>query len=397
MRTAALVLLLAAPAFADTLDVGPDRRFATPADALAAAKPGDVIQIHPRADGKPWEGVALRVTIPRLTIKALPATHQVTLSGAGFDYSGQGAVPRAIIQFDPEASDGLVENLELRDARNQTHNAAGVRINQANRVSIRGCRIAGNDMGIMSNGALKDKTGADQLIEGCTITANGSDKDPGFNHNLYLGGTSVTVRACEVSGSTTGHNLKSRAHFTLIEYNHIHDAANLEIDLVDEKGNTDAPQSDAIILGNFIDKAKDCKGNRGVIHFGKDGKADRTGCAFIALNTIRTPFVSPVVSLNAPGASLRFDDNVVLDRDEKQRGVLIKLEGPTSESTAGGGNRWPAAFGDRQRIDAGDPIPWDDLHIRWPDGRRPTLKQYLGVGRLADRRPAVTGAGDLLK
>lgn len=392
-----VALLVVSSALADTLHVGPDRKFASPAEALAAAKPGDTILIHPRADGKPWEGVALRVTIPKLTISCLPSVHPVVLSGAGFDYSGQGAVPRAIIQFDPEASGGVVENLELKDARNQTHNAAGVRINQASRVTVRGCRISGNDMGIMSNGLLKDKTAADQLIEGCVITANGSDKEPGYNHNLYLGGTSVTVRGCEISNSTTGHNVKSRAHITLIEYNHIHDAANLEIDLVDEKGNTDAPQSDAIILGNFIDKAKDCKGNRGVIHFGKDGKADRTGCAFIALNTIRTPFVSPVVSLNAPGASLRFDDNVVLDRGDKQRGVLVQLEGPTVESTAGGGNRWPDAFTGRQRIDAGDPIAWEDLHLRWPDGKRPPLKEYRGPGNVVDRKPAVTGAGELLK
>ena len=390
-------LLLASAILADTLDVGPDRKYASPADALAAAKPGDTILIHPRADGKPWEGVALRITIPRLTITALPSTHPVTLSGTGFDYSGEGSMPRAIIQFDPEASGGVVENLELKDARNQSHNAAGVRINQASGVTVRACRISGNDMGVMSGGSFKDKTGADQLIEGCTILANGCDKDPGFNHNLYLGGTSVTVRGCEISGSTTGHNLKSRAHFNLIEYNHIHDAANYEIDLVDEKGNTDALSSDAIILGNFIDKARDCKGNRGVLHFGKDGQADHTGCAFIVMNTIRTTFVSPVVTLNAAGASLVFDDNVVLDRGEKQHGVLVQLDGPTPESTTGRGNRWPETFTGGQRIAAGDPVAWEDLHLRWPDGKRPGLKQYLGVGNIADRKPAVNGAGDLLK
>ena len=78
------------------------------------------------------------------------------------------------------------------------------------------------------------------------IEKNGDLKEPGQNHNLYLGGTSVTVRGCEIASSLTGHNLKSRAHQNWIEYNFIHDSANRELDLVDGEGNTDAPNSAAM-------------------------------------------------------------------------------------------------------------------------------------------------------
>jgi hypothetical protein len=104
-------------------------------------------------------------------------------------------------------------------------------INQANSIIVRDCVIHHNDMGIMSNGDGTPDTATDQRIEGCLIHSNGDPADPGFNHNLYLGGTSVTLIGCEVHSSLTGHNVKSRAHRTTVLASFIHDAANREFDL----------------------------------------------------------------------------------------------------------------------------------------------------------------------
>ncbi|MFN8219030.1 MAG: hypothetical protein U0S12_02720 [Fimbriimonadales bacterium] len=60
--------------------------------------------------------------------------------------------------------------------------------------------------------------------------------DPGYNHNLYLGGTSVTIQFCEIYGALTGHNLKSRAHFTRVQYNLHPRLREPEMDLVDARG-----------------------------------------------------------------------------------------------------------------------------------------------------------------
>ena len=129
-----------------------------------------------------------------------------------------------------------------------------MRINAAKNVTIGDCEIYDNDMGIMSGGAVNDEHAAEnQLIENCKIHANGNAKDSGYNHNLYLGGTSAVISHCEIFGSLTGHNLKSRAHFNRIEYCYIHDAANREIDLV-EGWDTERAESNALLIGNVIVK-----------------------------------------------------------------------------------------------------------------------------------------------
>lgn len=306
--------LVASAARADTLEVGPGRPFSRIEDAAAQARPGDVILIHPLSDGRAYERTAVFVRQPKLTFRGVPAPGQrwVKISGKGFDYSGAGSTPRAIIQFNRGTDDCVVENLELCDARNDSQNGAGIRINQANNVVVRHCSIHDNDMGMMSNGDGSDRFGDGQRIEHCIIYHNGSADRPGYNHNLYLGGAGVTIRFCEIHSSTTGHNVKCRAHRTRVEYCFVHDSANREFDLVDA-GETELPGSDAVLVGNVIVKDPRCEGNRAVIHFGQDGGKPRNGTLFLVMNTIVTPFVAPVVELSSPGAKARMVGNLIAD------------------------------------------------------------------------------------
>jgi len=391
---AAALVVLAPLVSADTLNVGDGQPFARPEEALAKARAGDEIVLHPHKDGSPYAKVALLVRTPRVTIRSADAAHAVVLSGAGFEYSGRGAVPRAIVQFDPGAEGCVLENLELTAARNESFNGAGVRINQANNVTIRGCRIHHNDMGVMSNGELAAKTGANQLIEGCVITDNGTAKQPGQNHNLYLGGSSVTVRGCEIARSLTGHNLKSRAHFNWIEYNYLHDSANRELDLVDAAGNTDVPDSHAVLLGNFIVKKRGITGNKAVIHFGKDGKAAHDGTIYLAHNTIVTPYVSPVVDLSG-GRGAVFLNNRIEDGGALQAGVLISSR-RTGASFSGAGNALPAGFlaALPQSVQQGDAVPWEQLKLPWQGKAAEHLLEYRAAGELRIRSdPGSAGAG----
>lgn len=309
------------------LEVGPGLAYARPEAALAAAHAGDRIEVHPAAGGA-YARTALLVRIPNLTIVGVGAKagEQVRLDGAGFDYSGVGSIPRAIVQFDPDADGCVLEGFELSGASNTSHNGAGVRINQADHVSVRGCVIHDNNMGIMSNGGPAGSAVA-QRIEGCLIHSNGAVSDPGFSHNLYLGGTSVVMRACEVRSSTAGHNIKSRAHYTRVEYCWVHDSANREFDLVDGAGDTDIPGSHAVILGCLIDKSRDTAGNRGVINFGQDGGHDHAGMLYIVNSTVVTPYVSPVVTLSAPGASLFVANSLFTDAGSGQRNQVLAALG----------------------------------------------------------------------
>lgn len=327
-----VVTMLCEETAAAVLEVGPGQKFQRLEDANKAAQAGDTIRVHPRAKGAPYEKVAVFVTKPQLTFVAVRKKRgpRVTLSGAGFDYSGRGRVPRGIFQFQKGSDGGQVRGFVLTEAHNQSHNGAGVRINQANNITIADCEIHHNDMGVQSNGDGTLNAAKQQLIESCKVHHNGNKKDPGYNHNFYLGGASATIRFCEVFSPLTGHNVKSRAHFNLIEYSYIHDSLNREFDLVDGK-ETSLPGSHTVLRGNVIVKAAVPKGNKGVIHFGQDGGKDHNGAIFLIHNTILTPYQSAVVELSAKSTRAELYNNIVDSAGTKQRRqVLLSARGKAS-------------------------------------------------------------------
>ena len=339
----AVMLALPGAAQAETLEVGPGKAYPDILSALARARPGDVILVHPLDGGKAYERPAVLVRKPAVTFKAQAGKdgRRVRLDGGGYDYSGRGSVPRAIFQFDPGADGCVLEGFELFGAHNDSHNGAGLRINQANNVTIRDCEIHGCDMGIMSNGNGTPRSAVNQRIERCLIHSNGTQKEPGQNHNLYLGGASVTLSACEVHSSITGHNVKSRAHVTGVEYCYIHDSANREFDLVDARGDTTAAGSDAVLVGNIVVKDPKCEGNRTVIHFGQDGGNEHDGTLWLVHNTIVTPFVSPVVDLSAAKAGAKLINNIIWDGGSGQRNqVLVKLSKAARADGVSGSGNW---------------------------------------------------------
>ncbi|MDF1667855.1 MAG: right-handed parallel beta-helix repeat-containing protein, partial [Planctomycetota bacterium] len=320
----AFSLLSGNVATAGVLEVGPGRQFPRIEAANKAARPGDTILVYPRKKGAAYEKVAVFVTKPRLTFLAArkKKSPRVMLSGQGFDYSGKGSVPRGIFQFQKGSDGGTVKGFALTEAHNKSHNGAGVRINQANSITVTDCEIHHNDMGVQSNGDGTLKAGMHQLISHCKVHHNGNKKDPGYNHNFYLGGASAVIRFCEVFEPLTGHNIKSRAHFNLVEYNYIHDSLNREFDLVDGK-ETGLPGSHSILRGNIIVKAKPAKGNKGVIHFGQDGGKDHNGTLYLVHNTILSPYLSPVVELSAKNAKAEFYNNIIDSAGTKQRKQVL--------------------------------------------------------------------------
>lgn len=335
---------------AATLEVGPGKRFGQIEQANALAQPGDVVLVYPQPANHPYEKTAVFVRQKNLTFRAVPSHGRrwVPVSGQGFNYSGVGSTPRAIFQFNRGTDGCILEGFELLGAHNDSHNGAGVRINQANHVAIRNCSIHNNDMGIMSNGDGTPATAVDQRIEFCEIHHNGDQKQPGQNHNLYLGGTSVMLRFCEVHHSLTGHNVKSRAHDTRVEYCYVHDSANREFDLVDDR-DTARPDSHAVLLGDIIVKDPKCSGNHAVIHFGQDGGRDHGGTLYLLFNTVITPFVSPVVELSAPNAKARLVGNLVSDGGQRQHGqqVASVRGGARTQNVTGNENWFSGDFGNK--------------------------------------------------
>lgn len=342
-----LAVALAAPAaWARELQVGPGKEFARIEQALGRAGSGDVILVFPLPNDQPYEKTALLVQKKNVTFRGVmgPDAKRVKVSGKGYDYSGDKGTPRAIFQFSSGGDGCTVENFELYEARNRESNGAGVRCNGANDITVRNCEIRDNDNGAMSDGDKSLKTCVNFRFENCVIHHNGSSKNPGQTHNLYLMGTSVALSGCEVFGSTVGHNVKSRAHLTLLEACYIHDSQNREIDLVDADGITSVPDSHAILVGNVI--VKNPKGDNGeVIHFGQDGGHERDGTLFLVHNTIVTPLNTAVIDLSSSKAKVAMFNNIIWDGGGAKGGQKLAAanRGGARLDNVSGANNWMSA------------------------------------------------------
>ncbi|NNM88954.1 MAG: hypothetical protein HKL95_10600 [Phycisphaerae bacterium] len=392
----ALATIASSSASAAVLQVGPGHQFHSIARAVRVARPGDIIKVWPLPDGTAYRQVAVLMKKPRITIESALPGRYVKINGQGFDYSGRQPLPRAIFQFDPTADGCTLRGFDLAGAHNNSFNGAGVRINAANHIVIRNCCIHGNDMGIMSNGELSHHTGAGQVIEDSLITKNGTFHQAGYNHNLYLGGTSALIHGCEISDSLTGHNLKSRAHITWVEYCYIHGSANRELDLVDDRGNTNQPHSDAVVLGCIIIKKRKMSGNREVINFGRDGGANHTGTLYLVHNTIFTPYYTGALVLSAPGAKLVMVDNKILN--PSHHAVLLDcINGALVRNLTGAGNWISPAYGALAKRLGGPMIPWRSLKLPWQriHLRPQPLLRFAGLGHLIRYRHPQPGAGPL--
>src|ERR1035437_6522884 len=150
MRTVLRLALLAALAgggacsLAATYRVGPTRTYHT-VGSVPSLNPGDVVEIDPATynEVKRWTrpGTAAQPIIVRGVGAARPL----------FDATGQtvdGALPHPRAVFQVEADFVTLENLEFQNARNGD-NGAGIRVTSGNNVTVRNCRIAMCDMGIM--------------------------------------------------------------------------------------------------------------------------------------------------------------------------------------------------------------------------------------------------------
>ena len=331
---------------ATIFEVGSGKAYTRIEDAYEFSHPGDTIRIFCLPNGRAYEKVAINLDRANIRFVGVPnAEGQLPrISGKGFDYSGVGRVPRAVFQFNPQTDKCRVSRLEIFGAHNDSHNGAAIRINEANHITVMECDIHENDMGIMSNGDYAKMSGAEQRIERSHIHHNGDASDPGFNHNLYLGGTSAFVLGCEIDHSLTGHNFKSRAHYNRLEGCYLHDSANRECDFVDDAKTTLSQNSHSLLLNCILVKAKESMGNRDVIHFGQDGNNAHNGALFLVQNTIITPYVSPVVTLSTRGSSLQIHNNIVYDGGGFQNGqVLVAVSNGAALSQVRGSHNWLSA------------------------------------------------------
>ena len=250
---AILSLLLSGPAYAATLQVGPQRVLKLPSEAAKVAKDGDVVAI----DAGVYPGDV-----------AIWPQHRLTLRGVGgrahLDAIGKAAEGKAIWVI--KGNDITVENIEFSGARVPDLNGAGIRF-EGTHLTIRNSHFHDNEMGILTG----VNPLSDILIEGSEFNNNTVDyrRYGRLGHNIYIGNVRrFTLRNSYIHDANIGHNVKSRAKENYILYNRIMDERNGSSYLVDlpDGGNS-------YIIGNLFRQSENTD-NPAMIAFAAEHNRD---------------------------------------------------------------------------------------------------------------------------
>ncbi len=151
--------------------------------------------------------------------------------------------------------------------------------------------------------------------------------------------------------ATTGHNVKSTAHFIRIEYSYVHHSSNREFDLVGAS-DTALAGAHAVLLGNIIAKDPRTQGNRSVINFGQQGGrgTGQGGTLYLIHNTIVTPFTSPVIDLSTAKAKAVLLGNIFDDGGRTRNNQTLgrgQRGGASANNISGIGNWLAPGFANR--------------------------------------------------
>lgn len=256
--------LIALPAAAAVIVVGPDGRPNAFAWALREARDGDEIHLLP---GR-YKGAVGVVTQRRLTLRGLGAERPVLLA------DGKSAEDKAILVV--REGHVRLENLEFRGARVVDGNGSGVRFEKG-RLEVLRCAFFDNEHGLLTG---NDRDAELEIRD--SEFAHAPRVVGGLNHLLYVG----TIRRLAVLGSRfhggfEGHLLKSRARENYIAYNMIRDggdgAASYEVDL--PNGGL------ASLVGNVISQSPRTQ-NPVLVSYGAEGRLWDDNALALSHNTL---------------------------------------------------------------------------------------------------------------
>jgi len=322
LRTIVLLAALATPA-AQVYQVGPGKTYPTLA-SLPALAPGDIVEVYSGtyAETKRWSNPGTAAA--PIIIRGMGATRPI-IDATGKNVNGVLPNPRAVFQV--EASYVVIENVELRNARNGD-NGAGVRVTSFGATTVgvvlRNLKLTSCDMG------LQNDSSDNLLIESCEIAGNGTSLRDGYSHNVYLGGIKTTLQYCWIHDSTNGINFKTRGHYTELLYNYISDSQDGELDLVDDPVTATA-NSHVVMIGNVVVSKPRLSGYNSTrfIHMGQDSGGNRLGTLYLFNNTLVAGEASiAFLNTNASGSSIVARNNIFVGSSTLGSGTI------------GGSNNW---------------------------------------------------------
>jgi len=270
------LLLVAPPAEATTLRVGPGRALETPSEAAAVARDGDVVEI----DAGTYVGDVATWTQDDLTLRGVGGEAHLKADGR----SAQGKAIWVI------AGDRTrVENIELSGATVPDGNGAGIRQEGAGLTVVK-CSFHHNQNGILAG---VNQRSTIKILRS-RFQSNGAGD--GQTHNLYIGDVRrLVVKGSVFAGARQGHEIKSRAETTRIVAN-----------LIMDRGSTasyslDLPNGgDTLIAGNVIEQGPRSP-NRTLVSYGAEGFTHDSRRLWVVNNTFINRQTSGTVLAPAAG------------------------------------------------------------------------------------------------
>ncbi len=244
------------------LRVGPGERYELPGAAAEAAQNGDVVDIAAgtyKGDVAVWRA------------------HDVLICGLGagaqLEANGKAAEGKAIWVIKGDRV--RVENVGFSGAKVSGMNGAGIRA-EGNDLTVRQCRFTNNENGILAG----DRGDSTITVEHSEFTHNGAGD--GRSHNIYVGKIKrLEIRYSTLQEALVGHQVKSRARETWIEYSRMMDGAG-------GRGSyeVDVPNGGRVVLvGNVIQKGADAD-NWTLIAYGAEGVQYTDSRLYVANNTL---------------------------------------------------------------------------------------------------------------
>ncbi len=213
------------------LRVGADAPYQHIADAAAAARDGDVVEIAPGD----YPGDVVIWPQSDLLVRGVGGRPHVSADG-------RYVARRDVWLF--TGDEVVVENVEISGARSpEFGNGAAIRHTGRN-LTLRHVHLHHSENGLLTAKRPESST----LIEFSEFDHNGAGD--GLTHNIYVGRSAAfTMRYSYSHDSHVGHLVKSRALTTVLEYNRLTDEAG------DGSYVIDTPNGgDVLVLGNVLEQ-----------------------------------------------------------------------------------------------------------------------------------------------
>ena len=258
---------------AATLAVGPGKRYATIASAVAAAREGDVVEVQAGTYTNDFVTISRRISIVGVGGMARLVATVAIPNGKGI------LVTRA---------DATLSRLEFNGARVSDQNGAGIRYEGGN-LTVQRCYFKNNENGILANPI----TTGQIHISSSEFDTNG--RGDGYTHGIYTGKIAqLTVLSSYFHNTKVGHHIKSRASRTVIDGNRIVDGTNGTASY-----NIDVPNGGTVLINDNDIVQGAASQNPALVHFGGESAPYAGSSLQVTNNTMQNFRSSAIGVLNA--------------------------------------------------------------------------------------------------